>query len=74
MMDSQSRREARIQVGDFVRVASGPAYVKGQPLRGRVEEVIPNPQGAIVMVRVASGGLWGFRASHLAIAKESPRG
>lgn len=56
------------RVGDFVQVTSGPAYVPGErPIKGRVEEVTPweGADDAEVMVRVASGGLWGFNMSHL---------
>ena len=54
-----------IGVGDRVRVSSGPAYVKGQPITGTVEEVTPTGTDAEVMVRVKSGGLWGFRSGDL---------
>jgi hypothetical protein len=67
----------RIKVGDFVRVSSGPAYVKGgRAIKGRVEEITPweGTDDGEVMVRVASGGLWGFNLSHLTkLEKRAPR-
>lgn len=69
---SMTQEQARIKVGDFVRVVSGPAYVKGHTIKGRVEEVTPTGDDAEVMVRVASGGLWGFQARHLAILPKRP--
>lgn len=52
------------KVGDFVKVVRGPAYAgPGAPaVKGRVEAIEP---GGAVMVRVTSGGLWGFRAEDL---------
>jgi hypothetical protein len=58
-----------IQAGDFVKVVSGPAYVRGgQVIKGKVQEIVA-PTGAerVAMVRVASGGLWGFMVRDLVV-------
>jgi hypothetical protein len=52
---------AHIKVGDFVRVASGPAYVPGIPIKGNVQEI----DGEVAIVKVASGGEWGFNLGDL---------
>ena len=53
------------KLGDFVRVVSGPAYVKGQPIKGRVMEIAE--MGRVALVKVASGGTWGFMLSDLRV-------
>ena len=56
------------KVGQRVEVISGP-WVHIQPIRGKVEEVTAHDGGAEVMVRVASGGLWGFEARDLKVIR-----
>lgn len=61
------------RVGDFVKVVSGPAFAgpRAKVIKGRVEEVTPTGNGdAEVMVRVPSGGLWGFRATDLRTVRQ----
>lgn len=59
-----------MKVGDVVRVTSGPAFVpNGRKIKGRIEEITEYADGAEIMVRVASGGLWGFQRDHLTVAK-----
>jgi len=64
-----------VKYGDFVKVSGGPAYIKpGPDIKGRVIEVgAPNDSGdCAVMVKVASGGTWGFMASHLTVLPRRP--
>jgi hypothetical protein len=56
-----------ITVGAFVKVTSGPAYLPGgeNAIRGRVVEIINDGEAAII--KVASGGHWGFRVCDLTV-------
>lgn len=68
-MNDHGQSAARIKVGDFVRVKSGPAYIKGHTIKGRVVEVVPSADSSVtaIMVHTLSGGVWGFNAGDLKV-------
>lgn len=56
-----------LAVGHRVRVVAGPAFVAGRrnAIKGVVEAIEPTVPFETIMVRVTSGGLWGFRSCDL---------
>lgn len=55
--------EMSVKIGDFVKVIAGPAFVPGQPIKGKVQSI--DAESGAALVRVASGGEWGFMVRDL---------
>jgi len=70
------RMTRNLKLGDLVKVVSGPAFVNGgRTVRGEVRGIALKSwcDDAEVMVRVTSGGLWGFRSGDLALVKRASK-